>query len=50
MKKRHVVLGLLAALSVITFIDRMVDRLTTEVGPYAHTIDRLIPLEQADFV
>ncbi|WP_429810459.1 LysR family transcriptional regulator [Ensifer sp. B1-9] len=34
----------------LTFIDRMVDRLTTEVGPYAHTIDRLIPLEQANFV
>ncbi len=34
----------------LAFIDRMVDRLTTEVGPYAHTIDRLIPPEQADFV
>ncbi len=34
----------------LAFIDRMVDRLTTEVGPYAYTIDRLIPSEQANFV
>jgi LysR family nitrogen assimilation transcriptional regulator len=25
----------------LAFIDRMIDRLTTEVGPYAYTIDRL---------
>ena len=34
----------------LRFIDRMVDRLTTEVGPYAYTIDRLLPSEQADLV
>lgn len=34
----------------LAFIDRMVDRLTTEVGPYAYAIDRLISPEQADFV
>ncbi|MBZ7926366.1 LysR family transcriptional regulator [Ensifer adhaerens] len=34
----------------LAFIDRMVDRLTVLVGPYAHTIDRLLPVEQADFV
>lgn len=34
----------------LAFIDRMIDRLTTEVGPYAYTIDRLLPAEQADFL
>ncbi|ODT23234.1 MAG: hypothetical protein ABS35_13045 [Kaistia sp. SCN 65-12] len=34
----------------LAFIDRMVDRLTTEVGPYAYTIDRLTTVEQADFL
>ena len=34
----------------LAFIDRMVDRLTKEIGPYAHTIDRLMAAEQADFV
>ncbi|THK36579.1 LysR family transcriptional regulator [Ensifer sp. MPMI2T] len=32
----------------LAFIDKMVDRLVAEVGPYAHPIDRLVPMEQAD--